>query len=88
LNGGPIFGVGADIDVQLDVSVGLSDAGGWKAVSKAKRCAEGLLTAGEVVQKADVKEGVGVRCEGHSLLSDHVLRFPIFISNSIFDLGV
>ena len=38
------------------------------------------------VLKANVKGGVRVGCESHSFLSNYILRSPILIIHSIFDL--
>lgn len=34
MDGGPVFGVGADVDVELDVAGGVVDALGWRGVSE------------------------------------------------------
>jgi hypothetical protein len=70
LNGVPVLGVGADVNVQLDVAVGVLDCVG---------CRQDVL-------EAYVEGCVGVGVEGVSRLADHVARAAVIVSYCIFDL--
>jgi hypothetical protein len=61
---------------------------GDKVSSAAMAVRGGSPTASVVVHEAHVEEGIGVRCEGHPLLADHVLGLPVLVSNGVLDLGV
>jgi hypothetical protein len=42
----------------------------------------------KVVLEADIKSSISVRGESHPGFSNNVLRLPVLVSYSIFDLGV
>lgn len=70
LNGVPVLGVGADVDVQLDVAVWVLDCVG----------------CGQDVLEAYIEGCVGVGVEGVSRLADYVARAAVIVSYGILDL--
>lgn len=70
LNGVPVFCVGADVDVELDVAVGVLDCVG----------------CGQDVLEADVEGCVGVGVEGVALLADDVARAAVIVAYGILNL--
>ena len=72
LDGAPVLGVGADVDVELDgFGEGLGGVGGG---------------GGEDVLEADVEGAVGMGGEGGARLALHVLGFGVVVSEGVEDL--
>lgn len=71
LDGRPVLGVGADVDVELDAT---------------HRAHHGLLCVQDVLE-ADVKGRVGVRVEGVSVLTHDVAGSVVVIAYGVFDLS-
>ena len=70
LDGAPVLGVGADVDVELDC---FGEGGGG-------------VGGGEDVLEADVEGAVGVRGEGGAGLALHVAGFGVGVSQGVGDL--
>jgi len=91
LNGRPVAGVGADVDVQFDMAGGRHDGfygslsvwavlgDGWEK--------EGRTGCDELVLEADVKCGVRVGCKCHSCFADDVFGSPVLIAYGVLDLA-
>jgi hypothetical protein len=71
LNGAPIFGVGADIDVEFD---------GFLQVRG------GVGLRGQDVLEADVEGAVGEGVEGSAGLAGDVARLTVVVAEGVFDL--
>lgn len=70
MDGVPVFCVGANVDVELDVAVGVLDC---------VRCGQDVL-------EADVESCVGVGVEGVALLADDVARAAVIVAYGILNL--
>lgn len=93
LNGGPVLGVGADIDVELNVAERVRDVSrcmymSARRLSKAAGFARGRQhTSRENVLEAHVKGGVLVRGEDRPLLASNISRPAILVADGILDLS-
>lgn len=72
LDGGPVLGIGANVDVELDVTAGVLD----------------ILGTSKVVLEAHVKGRVVMRGEDNALLASDILRLAVLVSVAIGDVHV
>lgn len=96
LDGGPVLGVGADVDVQLDVARGVVVSCWCEVQSEPcvrlsrRRPSTGArkerLTSLEYVLEAHIEGGVGVRREYGSLLAGDVSRAAVLVTDGVSDL--
>lgn len=94
LDGGPVLGVGANVDVELDLLYRLADVFGcWccllsaAVLRRASPRGRGQLTSRQHILEADIKGCVRVRREDRPLLAGDLLGPPVLVAHGVYDLS-